>query len=200
MIGRFAPLRAFRRLRASRSGAAAVEFALILPIMLFLYVGTIEASALISMDRKVQSVSGALGDLVARVETRVTSTQLRDYFRAASGIMTPFPATQVRQEVTVVSVADDGQTSVVWSREFFGGTYENGVLVGSTFQVNADHPPGSAFPLPEATVNIARGGTIIVADATYSYLPLYGIVFNQAVNLHRASYFAPRFGGSIGIN
>ncbi|OYX04897.1 MAG: hypothetical protein B7Z15_17290 [Rhizobiales bacterium 32-66-8] len=81
-----------RRLRAAEAGVAAVEFALILPIMLLVYIGTVEASVLISMDRKIQSVSGAVGDLVARSRGEITSTLLNDYVKVAGGIMTPYPA------------------------------------------------------------------------------------------------------------
>ena len=176
---------------------AAVEFALIIPVLLLIYVGTIEASALITMDRKVQSVSGALGDLVARSEERLSSSELRDYFRAASGIMTPYTVSQVRQTVTVVSVSETGQTSVEWSQEFFGGTLEDGMLVGGTYRANAAYPKGSSYPVPQEMINISLKGTVIAAEATYSYLPLYGIVFNEPINLRRASYFAPRFPGTI---
>ncbi len=191
---------AIKRLRQAQGGVAAVEFALIVPLLLLIYVGTIEASSLITMDRKVQAISGALGDLVARTEDRLPTSDLRDYFRAASGIMTPYAVSEVRQTVTVVSISPTGSTSVEWSREFFGGTYENGMLVGGTYQASAAHPYGSSYPVPEEMIAISLGGTVIAAEASYSYLPLFGIVFDQPINLRRASFFAPRFPGTIRLN
>ena len=44
-----------RRLRLVEDGVAAVEFARILPVLLLVYIGSVEASALITMDRRVQS-------------------------------------------------------------------------------------------------------------------------------------------------
>lgn len=193
-------VRCVAQFRLAEAGVAAVEFALIIPVLLLIYVGTIEASALITMDRKVQSISGALGDLVARSEDKLTTSELRDYFRAASGIMTPYTVSQVRQTVTVISVSDTGQTTVEWSQEFFGGTLEDGVLVGGTYRPNPNYPKGSSYPVPEEMINISKDGTVIAADATYSYLPLYGIVFNEPINLRRSSYFAPRFPGSIKLD
>ena len=51
---------------------AAVEFALILPLMLLMYLGTAEGSRLFIMDRKVAVVAGSIGDLVARMEDEIS--------------------------------------------------------------------------------------------------------------------------------
>lgn len=179
-----------RQLPLAEDAVAAVEFALILPIMLLLYVGSVEASALISMDRRVQSVAGAVGDLVARSDGTIPTATLRDYFRAAGSIMTPYPPATLRQVVTLVRVLPNGTTSVVWSRQYVNGTYS----------VNTDHPVNSAYTLPAEMVTIARGKFVVAAKGTYSYLPLYGIVFDRPVELVRENFFMPRFGGSIAVN
>lgn len=175
-----------RMLRAER-GAAAVEFALILPVMLLVYLGTLEASTLITMDRKVQSVAGAVGDLVARSDTTLSAAQMQDYFRAASGIMTPYSPAAVRQVVTAVSVAADGTTRVVWTRQYLNGVYSS----------STPHTVNQPYPLPAEMVNIARAQTVIAAEAYYAYTPLLGIVINTPINLYRSSFFMPRFGGGI---
>src|SRR5215217_2949563 len=107
-----------RQLPCVDDGVAAVEFALILPIMLLVYVGSVEASALITMDRRVQSVAGAVGDLVARSDGSIPAATLTDYFRAAGAIMTPYPPAALRQVVTQVNVAANGTTTVAWSRQY----------------------------------------------------------------------------------
>ncbi|MBJ3784643.1 TadE/TadG family type IV pilus assembly protein [Devosia sediminis] len=188
MTGRRAKLALLaRRLRRGESGVAAVEFALILPIMLLVYVGTLEASILITMDRKVQSVAGAVGDLVARMEERVTATQLQDYFRAASGIMTPYSSADVRQVVTAVAVDADGVATVVWTRQFEDGDYSS----------TTPYTVGNPYPLPAEMIAIARERTVIAAEASATYTPLLGVIFEMPVDLHRSSFFMPRFGGDI---
>lgn len=176
-------------LRCREDGVAAVEFALILPIMLLVYIGTVEASALISMDRRVQSVTGALGDLVARSSETITDATMQDYFQAASGIMTPFPADELTQVVTQVFVDEDGEVEVVWSRQYVDGAYG----------VGAKHAVGAEFALPQEMIDIALDGFVIVSETTYSYTPLYGIVFDQPVQLYRENFYLPRFGGSISV-
>ena len=136
-----------RRLALVEDGVAAVEFALILPIMLLVYIGSVEASLAITMDRKVQSVAGALGDLVARSDTTIPADTLEDYFKAAGGIMTPYPTDELKQVVTQVLVSDDGTSAtVVWSREYVDGD----VAVGT------DHAVGDSYTLPQAMRTIAQ--------------------------------------------
>lgn len=180
--------RILRALRAD-AGVAAVEFALILPVMLLVYLGTLEASTLITMDRKVQSVAGAVGDLVARSDEKITATQMQDYFRAASGIMTPYSPGNVRQVVTAINVAADGTTSVVWTRQYLNGTYS----------ATTPHTVGDAFPLPQEMIDISLDRMVIAAEADYSYTPLLGIVIDAPINLYRSNFFMPRFGGDIAL-
>lgn len=178
-----------RGARRCDAGSAAVEFALVLPIMLMLYIGFVEVSALISVDRKLQSAAGALGDLVARSDTTISAATLTDYFQAAGGIMTPNPVDELHQVVTQVEVRADGTTRVAWSRQYLEGVYGTG-----------PHAVDSSFTLPAAMVDVARGKYVIVSEGWYDYPPLYGLAFSQTINLYRENFFMPRFGGSITLN
>jgi len=177
----------FRRFAAAREGVAAVEFALILPVMLLLYLGTTEASALISMDRRVQTIAGTIGDLVARSDSRISAGQLQDYFLAAQHILAPYSTLGLTETVTLVHVEADGDTQVKWSRRFVGGT--SGHVAG--------HAAGQPYDLPDEFLTIARGSYVIVAEARYPYTPLIGMVFNQEYPLYRETFYMPRFGGII---
>lgn len=124
-----------RKFRIVEQGAAAVEFALILPIMLVLYIGSVEASALISMDRRVQQIAGTLGDLVARNDTTISAAVLQDYFKAAGGLMTPYQTTDLRQVVSQIQVNADGTTKVIWSKQYLNGNY--GQATGTAHATNS---------------------------------------------------------------
>ena len=176
-----------RRFGPVEQGVAAVEFALILPIMLILYIGSVEASALISMDRRVQSVAGALGDLVARSNETLLAADLQDYFRAAGGIMTPYPYDDLKQVVTQVNVDKEGKVTIGWCKQYVDGDY------GTC----TDYP--TTYSLPDSMIAIAKEQSVIVATASYSHLPLYGFVIDKPVQLNRENYFMPRFGGPITV-
>jgi Flp pilus assembly protein TadG len=176
------------RFRAAQGGAAAVEFALILPIMLMLYIGANEASVLISMDRKVQMVSGAVGDLVARSEDKITTAAINDYVKVAGGMVWPYTAPGMVQIVTQVKVSTDGKTAIVdWSKGYRDQALDS----------TLGRAVGSAVKLPDAVLGIAPNQYVIVAETSLPYTPLYGIVYTSAVNLYRENYYLPRFGNRI---
>ena len=173
------------------TGTAAVEFALVVPLMLTLYIGCSEAASLLTADRKVQTVSGAVGDLVARANKVITRDQMKDYFEAATSVMAPYSTGNLTQTVTAVSVSQTGQTSVLWSVRFADGKLSDAA---------ADHPTGKPYTLPAETIAIAKGQTVIASDARYAYKPLLGIVFKDTVDLSRSAMFMPRFGGRIDLS
>lgn len=181
-------VRAFLR---RETGVAAVEFALVVPLMLSVYLGCTEAAALLTADRKVQSVAGALGDLVARANKTLPRAQLDDYFDAAASIMAPYDASKLVQTVTAVSVSDEGEATIAWSAHF-----ENNVLSIEVPDASEDAP----YALPEEMIAIATGQTVIAAETRYSYRPLLGVVFKNELDLHRSALFMPRFGGTITVN
>ena len=52
-----------RRIARNNSGVAAVEFAMIVPIMFLLFVGSVEFSQAITVDRRVTQVASSTADL-----------------------------------------------------------------------------------------------------------------------------------------
>lgn len=178
------------RFRCAERGVAVVEFALILPVMLAVYIGTVEASTLIIVDRKVQSVAGSVGDLVARADGVLSASSLTDYFRAAGGIMEPYSAASVVQLVTGVEVLADGTTDVVWQANYQNGVYH---------RVEEASLPAT-YDLPAEMAEVALGKMVIAAEVTYAYTPLFGIVIDQSVDLHRSNFFLPRYGEDIALN
>jgi Flp pilus assembly protein TadG len=169
-------------------GAAAVEFALILPFLLLLFLGTIEASALITVDRRVNVISGTVGDLVARTDPDIplTVSGLNDFFEASEGIIFPYDPDDLQQVISVIEVDDDGTATVEWSCGYSGGV---------------KHTTGTAFTLPANMNLVARpptgSGYVVASETWYSYLPLLGLVYTEAIDLYRTSYYLPRSEGEI---
>ena len=174
--------RQLRRFAIGTKAAAAVEFALILPLMLTLYLGSVELSSAISVDKRVAVVSGSLGDLVARARNSITPGEIDDFFRAASATMAPYSNAEVEQVVTNVYVDHYGVGHVVWSRGYNGGT---------------KHNVGSNYELKDNFADLARDSEVIVAEAQTRYLPLFGYVFETPFTLYHEYYFLPRFGEGI---
>ena len=185
-----------RRLRAlalsfaeARDGAAVVEFALIMPLLLMLYFGSIEASSLLTVDRRVTIIAGTIGDLVAQWNPdagEIPQTTIDDYFAAAAVIMTPYDASALQLVVSFVEVdPDTGATTILWSE---AGT-------GAVPRV-----PGESYPLDQASQmnKMARAGHyFIAAETALSYRPVLGLAFPSPLALGHVGYFLPRFGECI---
>ena len=80
-----------RTLWNDRSGLAAVEFAMIFPMMVVMFFGVVELSAAIAVDRKATLVARTLSDLTSQMAS-VADADLISFGQAAKAIMTPYPA------------------------------------------------------------------------------------------------------------
>jgi Flp pilus assembly protein TadG len=185
---------AARRLRRDNEAVAAVEFALIVPFLIMLYFGSIEAAALYTVDKRIDSISSTIGDLVAQWDpdegslSTGTSGRLTDYLNAATGIMSPYSTADLKIVVTLVQVKDDGSTRIVWSEANAAGTAK----------ATTDYPDLELSGNAEMNT-VSRGGCVVAAEVTYNYLPILGQVFTVALDLKHTNYFLPRFGSSAPI-
>ena len=165
-----------RRLRAlahDTGGVSAVEFALILPIMITMYIGAVEFSSALTVDRRVSSVASAAADLTAQAE-EVTSNSLQDIFTAATSIMTPYSADPISIVVTSVIADANNDTTVDWS------CAKNG----------SPKSQGSAYTLPDGLTQ--PFSSVIVAEVSYSYTPPIGQFLTGGVDMSEIFYLRPR--------
>ena len=83
-----------------RSGIAATEFAVIVPIMLVMFFGTVEFSSGVAVDRKVSLMARTLADLTSQGKSD-NDTDLTNFFTASCAIMTPYDPTPTTSTVSV---------------------------------------------------------------------------------------------------
>lgn len=171
----------FRRFLRDPRGVAAVEFALILPLLVVLYFGTVEAASLYSVDRRVATVASTMADLVSREQSCITTDKLNSYFNAATGIMQPFPTSSLKQVVSFLQISAAGTVTIKWSRHY--GTGATARTTGTTTAI------GTATNIN----TLARTkGWLVAAEIQYPYQPLFGIVI-KTINLGHTEYFLPRY-------
>jgi Flp pilus assembly protein TadG len=166
------------RFAGERRGVAAVEFAMLLPLMMTLYLGSVEASQGIATQRKVTLVAHALADLASQY-TDITNSDMSNILAAGSAIIVPYSATGLQEVVSEVSINAQGQASVVWS-DSLGGT---ALTVGQAVTV----PASLAVP----------NTYLVLAQVQYSYKPTYGYVMTGTLTLSDESYVLPRQSTSI---
>lgn len=176
--------RLFARFGRETGGVAAVEFALIVPIMFFLFVGTIEFSQALTVDRRVTQAASSTADLIARAPTSgLTEDQVDRDLKIVEQLIAPYDLT--RLYVKIISVRADGAPgnpavvtySVDWSRDNRSGTPH---VRGETYN---DVPAGL----------LVAGESVIIAEANYDYAPIIFHYFIQAAfNLSEKFYLKPR--------
>jgi Flp pilus assembly protein TadG len=84
--------RAWRRFRRDHKGLAAVEFALILPVMITLFFGIVELSMALAARADVTNMASIAADLVAQ-ESSMTAQDMSNVFAASSAILYPYSTT-----------------------------------------------------------------------------------------------------------
>jgi len=155
-------------LRSNKSGLAAVEFAMIIPVMALLFVGTNEFSAGVAVDRKVTLMARTLSDLTSQ-NTSVTDTQFTNFFNASSAIMTPYSASPVQATISELYIDPTTlQARVQWSK---------GAVVRGD---------GTTVPVPTA---LQIGGTyLIYSEVSYKYVPSVAWFINKADGITLTDY------------
>ena len=84
-------IRHFSRLARDVRAISAVEFAMILPIMVTLFLGGTELSQAISVKRKSVLVNRTIADLVAQ-DSQITNAEMTGIFNASAAVIQPYTA------------------------------------------------------------------------------------------------------------
>ena len=83
------PLAAAWRRATKNDGAAAVEFALLLPVMITLFFGVVETTMALLCRADVSVMASTAGDLISQ-EKAATNTDLANIYSAAGTILYPY--------------------------------------------------------------------------------------------------------------
>ena len=181
MNGFLTRLDVFRRFRQDKRGVSAVEFALLLPIMLTLYFGTVEVSQMVSVKRKLSHATSALGDLVTQY-AKLDGTEMSNILDASSAIMVPFPDSELKIVLSGVWVDDKGKAKVTWSEA----------------RHRAPLAKNAPISLP-GNMNVADTG-LVVAELEYKYTPSIGYALTGSFVLKDQFFLRPRVGDEVEYN
>lgn len=172
----------FRRFGRDRSGVAAVEFAIVAPLLLVLYLGGTDLSEGLEVNKKVSRSASILADLVAR-QLSVTPDLLKDMFAISETTLLPYNREKAGVRITAIKVADKPDinplATVDWSR---ANAFETADKKGVTITVpQALRTPGAYY---------------IKVEVSLDFKPLNSWVVSR-IPMREVYYLAPRYTNTI---
>jgi Flp pilus assembly protein TadG len=171
---------AIRRFLRERRGVSAVEFAMVLPIMITLFIGGSEVTQGITIKRKVTIATRTIADLVSQ-DTSITDADLTAIFAATSTVLSPFAAGSLKMKISNVYINNDGNASIVWSAA------QNGAIARTA---------GETVTLPEG-LNAFKKTTLLWAESEFTYTPTIGYVISGPIDLKDKLYLRPRLASCV---
>lgn len=168
---------------ADRRGNSMVEFGLIFPLLLIVFMGIIDIGQLLMANLKIYNAASSMADLVSRDE-KISAATLTDLFGAASQVADPFDlAANGKVIITSVSADADNDPRIFW-QETDAGAYAATSAVGSVV--------GNSATLP-ATLQVDDQETIIVSEVFFQFIPIFGLI-NTGTTISHVAYYRPRLG------
>jgi Flp pilus assembly protein TadG len=181
-----------RRFAASTRGIAAVEFAIIVPILLILFLTTFDAANGVAVYMKVRAATYTLAAVTNQYGTgsdEIGTTDMAAITGAAGAVLSPYSSTPTVVTISQIEATSNTQAVVSWSYSL------NGVALAQ----------GTAFPgLPSNFGADTCGGSYpcyaILASVSYAYTPVFGTFLTGPVVLADSLYVTPRVSACIQYN
>jgi Flp pilus assembly protein TadG len=157
---------------------AATEFAIILPFVLALYLGSLEFGNAIAVQFKTAMATRTVADLTSQ-HVLIDNTTMTSILNAASTVMAPYSGSSMVVTVTQITTNSSGQGTIAWSDSVNGTA----------------HTVGQPVTLPTA-LQIANT-TLIWSEVAYPYRPGFGYALTGTINIAQSSFFYPRLSTTI---
>lgn len=161
-----------KRFARAEEGLSAVEFALIIPIMLLTMFGIAEIANYILAARKVANVASSAADLVTQ-DTIIDDNEMSDIMGALRVILYPFDPNDAQVRITSVVADVNGDTTVGWSDA----------------QNTAPYTEGTPIDVPDI---VPESQGIIMAEVSFTYTTLFGMYLTDGMTVSDTFYLKPR--------
>jgi Flp pilus assembly protein TadG len=162
----------------STSGSVLVEFALVFPILLTMYLGSVTLSDAIACKRKVTIATRAVTDLTSRYSV-ISSDEMTKILNASTQVLAPYNASNAAIVITEVKVTDSTHARVIWSRARNGTP----LTASSTITIPDGISPVNSYLL---------AGTI-----RYQYRPSVNFGFLNTITFTETILISPRLADQI---
>lgn len=167
-------LRRARKFADDVRGVAAIEMAIIFPVMVILYIGLVDVTNLLMVNRRVTLTTSTLADLVTQADSTITTADIDGVFESARAIFEPMSVDGISLNLWAFRM-QDGSPTLQWQ-------YTNGVTCGSA-------PEGG----DDMESLMEDGNDIIVGRVCYNQEAIIGSLFSvDTIELEDELMLRPR--------
>jgi Flp pilus assembly protein TadG len=176
----------FRRFAASVRGVAAIEFALVLPFLLVLFLASFDAGNAITIYMKVRSATFALAAITNTYgngtnNDSIQATDMTTITSATAAVLAPYSSAPTVVTITQIKAASATSATVSWSYSVNGTAYTQG---------------SSWTKLPSQLTSTNSCGSypcyLIFAEVKYTFTPSFGYFVTGQITLYDNVYVVPR--------
>jgi Flp pilus assembly protein TadG len=175
--------RAWSALVRCAAGNVAVEFALAVPVLLFLMMGSAEMARFVLLHQKLDRVATTVSDLVSRAET-ISESQVVDIFTAVDQVAEPFDFTDLGVVIVSSITNTDGTGPVIAWQRSGGGAYSATSALGAE----------GATPVLPSDFVVREGETAIISEVYYDFTPFLSSLIVEPQVIYRTARNRPRLG------
>ncbi|MCQ0987176.1 TadE/TadG family type IV pilus assembly protein [Jiella marina] len=172
-----------RGFAGDRRGISAVEFALVAPFLLILYIAGTDTSLALTINRKVHNCAATINDLVGQSQA-YTKAELDGLFAISASVMAPYDQSKVFLRITQVKVDKAGSATVDWTRS-------RNTMIGTTALA-----AGDTYTLPAGFAG-EKDFNFLVTEAYYSFEPFGGYGLTGPMMMGETNYLSPRLGDKV---
>jgi Flp pilus assembly protein TadG len=190
---------ALRRFARDRDGVSATEFALILPLMLTLYIGSVELGDGIAINFKTTLAARTVADVAAQCGVctvnntgnngTIDATNMQSILNSSATVLAPYNQAPYSASNVIITLSElkvspnQTQGTVQWSCSLNG----------------TPRPPSSTVTIPNNTQlnQLATDAYVLYSEASYPYTPSMGYVISGTIWLNQSAMFFPRLTPNI---
>jgi Flp pilus assembly protein TadG len=175
IIAKAASIRDFAH---STGGMAAVEFAMILPVLSVMFLATIDGGRALATYMKVRASTYALAEIANQYLT-IQSSDMTSIMGATTTIMAPYPSSPLVSTISQIKIDSKGNATISWS-------YSQGGTARTL---------GSSIAVPTALD--LNNSYLLLAETSYTFSPLFGFFSSVAMTFSDNLYVTPRISNCI---
>lgn len=181
-----------------KKGSVTLEFLLVLPIMVALYIGASEFSSFFEANRKTIRASRLIGDIVSQQDS-IDTNKLYDLSFAIRELMRPYEVRKFGILITSIEIKSNGKDEIKGN-----GRGPAGEVIWSR-DIGHNAPPikskGSTVRLPPKLASVVFiGQKIILTEGNFEYKTHSSLFIKNIKNIFDDIYIWPRNGSEVLCN